>query len=180
MIIQSEFYVPDMTNSPSTTDGLWPAFWALGNSYRATPFNEWPKCGEWDIFEGSHNLGNKGQGTLHFQDGSGTNHSGDYWGQATYSGGQYHTWAIKIDRRNANTDLHKILWYLDGNEYKSVQKTQVPDSSSWTDLAAKSYFVIFNMAIGAWNGFTNAPSASTLSGYASSMRIRYVAVYHST
>ena len=36
---------------PNTADGVWPAFWMLGNSFPATG---WPKCGEIDIVEIGH------------------------------------------------------------------------------------------------------------------------------
>ena len=38
---------------PNLANGLWPAFWTLGNNY---PKVGWPNCGELDIFE----MGNKG------------------------------------------------------------------------------------------------------------------------
>ncbi|MEC9091071.1 MAG: glycoside hydrolase family 16 protein, partial [Planctomycetota bacterium] len=33
---------------PDTADGIWPAFWLLGNNFPAV---QWPKCGEIDILE---------------------------------------------------------------------------------------------------------------------------------
>lgn len=51
-------------------------------------------------------------------------------------------------------------------------------ATAWADLATKPYYIILNVAIGG-NCFTNSPSANTLQGYASSMRVKYVAVYES-
>ncbi|KAK4209321.1 glucan endo-1,3-beta-glucosidase A1 [Rhypophila decipiens] len=187
MIVQSEFRVPDFTagTSAGTTDGYWPAFWMLGASFRAEPRTEWPWCGERDIFEGSPFQGSNGVCAVHFHDGNGNNRS--ITGGITYTGDQYHTWALKVDRQPANTNDHSLIWYRDGTPFKTITKGSL-DSASWTALAAKSYYIIMNLAIGArfgWPGvdeddnFTNWPSDQTVTGYVNSMRIKYVAVYHS-
>lgn len=187
MIVQSEFRVPDFSagTAAGTTDGYWPAFWMLGASYRADPKTEWPWCGERDIFEGSPFKGSNGICAVHFHDGNGKNRS--ITGSAYYAGGQYHTWALKVDRSPANTADHSLVWLLNGTPFKTISKGSL-DSASWTALGAKSYYIILNLAIGArygWPGvtedmnFTNWPSNDTVTGFVNSMRIKYVAVYHS-
>jgi len=34
---------------PSTQQGIWPAFWAMGQAYRQSGYTGWPGTGEWDI-----------------------------------------------------------------------------------------------------------------------------------
>src|SRR5690606_25875298 len=39
---------------PKTANGLWPAFWMMGNDYATVG---WPACGEIDILEMGHSTG---------------------------------------------------------------------------------------------------------------------------
>ncbi|KAJ7793293.1 glycoside hydrolase family 16 protein [Mycena olivaceomarginata] len=173
MVFQAEIWVPDFTGSPAQFAGLWPAFWTKGQNYRSSGVG-WPKCGEWDIFEVTDKLSNKNQGTLHFANPDGS-HNGAFSGQVTYAGGQYHTWAFKVDRRNSDWTQQKLTWYLDGTAFYSVTGAQIGGFTQWTELAYNPYYIILNMAIG--GGYPGNPTSSTVSGYAASMRVRYVAIY---
>ncbi|KAH0524201.1 hypothetical protein TsFJ059_006735 [Trichoderma semiorbis] len=173
MIFQSELWVPDFTGSPAKFAGLWPAFWAKGNNYRSSGV-PWPKCGEWDIFEVTDKMSNQNQGTLHFQDANG-NHNGAFNGRVTYQGGQYHTWAFKVDLRNSDWTKQSLIWYLDGNQFYSVTGAQVGTFQQWVQLAQSTYYIILNVAVG--GGYPGNPTANTVSGYDASMRVKYVAIY---
>ncbi|KAJ7616317.1 glycoside hydrolase family 16 protein [Mycena polygramma] len=175
MIFQAEIQVPNFTGSPSKFAGLWPAFWAKGESYRSSGVS-WPLCGEWDIFEVTDRLSNQNQGTLHFQDANG-NENSDFNGRVTYAGGQYHTWAFKVDRRNADWTQQQLTWYLDGNEYYHVTGAMVGTFDQWVDLAYKSYYIILDVAVG--GDYPGDPTSQTVSGFDASMRVQYVAIYKS-
>ncbi|KAF8200562.1 hypothetical protein K438DRAFT_1966025 [Mycena galopus ATCC 62051] len=41
-------------------------------------------------------------------------------GGVAYAGGQYHTWAFKVDRRNSDWTEQALTWYLDGTAFYSV------------------------------------------------------------
>ncbi|KAJ7889753.1 glycoside hydrolase family 16 protein [Mycena leptocephala] len=173
MIFQAEIWVPDFTGDPAKFAGLWPAFWTLGNSLR-TSGTKWPLCGEWDIFEVTDRLSNQNQGTIHFVDANGNN-NGNFAGRVTYAGGQYHTWAFKVDRRNSDWTKQQLTWYLDGKEFYHVTGAMIGTFTQWEQLAYKSYYIILNVAVG--GDYPGYPTSQTVSGYDASMRVKYVAVY---
>jgi beta-glucanase (GH16 family) len=88
-------------NTPTQQQGMWPAFWALGASFRANPATPWPTCGEWDIYEAKD-----GQGTVYQ-----TLHCGTYPGgicnepvgksvHAAYTPTNFNTYRMVIDRKS--------------------------------------------------------------------------------
>ncbi|KAJ6469174.1 glycoside hydrolase family 16 protein [Mycena vitilis] len=173
MIVQAEVWVPNFTGSPAKFAGLWPAFWTKGNDFRSSGV-PWPRCGEWDILEVIDGLGDRNQGTLHFEDANG-NHNGQFHSQVTYAGGQYHTWAIKVDLRNGDWTQQKLTWFLDGTQFYQVTGAMVGTFEQWVELAWRDYYVILQMAVG--GGYPGNPTAQTVSGFDSSMRVKYVAIY---
>ncbi|KAF8200588.1 glycoside hydrolase family 16 protein [Mycena galopus ATCC 62051] len=144
MVFQAELWVHDFNGSPAEFAGLWPAFWALGEDKRSNGV-PWPTCGEWDIFETADPRGNENHGTLHFTNADGSQNNG-FSGGVAYAGGQYHTWAFKVDRRNSDWTKQALTWYLDGTAFYS------------------------------WRLYTG-DRIGTGSGYDSSMRVEYVAIY---
>ncbi|KAF7291877.1 Glycoside hydrolase family 16 protein [Mycena indigotica] len=175
MVIQAELWVPDFAGNPATRAGLWPAFWTLGNRLRSSGC-AWPKCGEWDIFEVTPWLENHNVASLHYQLNDGTKVTlNDANHHAAYSGGQYHTWAVKVDLRNSDWTQQTLSFWLDGTQYYSVSGSQIGDQGLWSTLAWWDYYVIFNVAVG--GGYPGNPGSQTVAGYDSSMRVRYVAVY---
>lgn len=130
--------------------------------------------------EVTNRLGSTNQGTLHFaRPGSAPyQDDGSHWKQVGYSGGDYHTWAIKIDRRPGNWLDQRIAWYRDGFEYFVVTGRDINNFGQWEELAYKSYFAIFNVAVG--GGFAGGdPPSSLVGGFESSMRVKYFGVYES-
>lgn len=174
MIFQAEIWVPDFTGSPEKYKGLWPSFWTKGLSNRNG--TGWPDCGEWDILEVTNKMSNRNQGTLHFRDATG-NHNDGFNGSVNYQGGQYHTWAFKVDRRGGNWMTDKLIWYLDGKEFYRVTGEMVGTLEQWKQLAWQPYFIILQVAVG--GSYADFPTDNTVSGYDGSMRVRYAAVYKS-
>ncbi|GHH85655.1 hydrolase [Streptomyces sulfonofaciens] len=120
--------------------GMWPAFWMLGNGGGG-----WPDQGEIDIME---NIG-KEPGTVH-----GTIHGPGYSGSGgigagyTLPGGQafadnFHTFAI-------DWAPNSIKWSVDGNVYETRTPADV-GGNQW--VFNKSFFLILNLAVGGyWPG----------------------------
>ena len=97
---------------PHTANGLWPAFWMLGNNL-ATDLGDddaidnlaevlaaqgrvvWPKCGEIDICEMGHKNGiSAGTQDRYF---NGAAHWGESWNNGAYPNvGSFHTWEYPI------------------------------------------------------------------------------------
>ncbi|KAF3093663.1 hypothetical protein TWF569_004605 [Orbilia oligospora] len=176
MIFQADLRGPDFTGNPSNLQGIWPAFWALGNACRNG--GSWPDCGEWDIFETINDLGDKNQAVVHYKKTDGQN--GSLSGQVQYTGGQYHTWAIKVDRRNSDWTQQKLIWYKDGAEYLTVTGANIGNFQIWEKLAYKSFFMILNVAVGGAGSHGGPWTSATIGGTAAALRVKYVAVYHST
>lgn len=103
---------------PHTADGLWPAFWMLGNNLITNLGNDdsndqlqqegrvvWPKCGEIDICEMGHHTGiENGTQDRYF---NGAAHWGESWNNGQYPNvggfytadypvqGDFHTWTLE-------------------------------------------------------------------------------------
>lgn len=76
---------------PQTANGLWPAFWQMGNNFDQVG---WPKCGETDIIElGHQNAFSKGTQDRYF---NGAMHVGRRWDQV-WSDAQDATWAYSVE-----------------------------------------------------------------------------------
>jgi len=156
--------------------GYWPAFWMLGNGLRNG--GVWPSIGEVDILEDINGRSSV-FGTLH----CGTNPGGPCnestgigSGEHACTGCQtgYHTYAVQIDR---SVSPEQIRWYLDGNQYFSVNANQV-DATTWSNAVDHPFFIIYDLAMGGGfpDAFGGGPNASTVSG--GQMNIDWVAVYN--
>ena len=158
----------------SRQNGIWPAFWALGGSFReGVP---WPKCGEWDIFETKNTLGFDSLGTLHFQNADGSHNDG-FSGRVTYDPKGSHVWSIEVDRTSGQTATESLTWKLDGQTFFQVTGAQVGSDEQWEELAHKEYFPVLNVAVG--GGFPGNPDSRTKGGPGSGMFVDYVAIYKS-
>ena len=170
MIFQSEIRVG---NHPAADQkGIWPAFWALGNNIRTG--TSWPKCGEWDILE-LINGSTSNQGTLHFLNSGGAHQQ--FGGGVNFTGGNYHIWALKVDRRGASFRDEKLTWYLDNHPFFEVTGAQIGTAEQWSDVAHKPFYPLLNVAVG--GDYPGNPNAQTLDGFDSGMQVKYVAVYKS-
>ena len=136
------------------TQGMWPAFWLLGNScnswglYGGTV--NWPACGEIDIME---------------MIGGSTGNASDYttYGTLHYLNAANYNPALSIGYRNAtqlSDDFHvyrmdwtpqSFTWYIDGVAFGTRLIT--PDMEEFH----KPYFILLNLAVGGnWGGWANS------------------------
>jgi outer membrane protein assembly factor BamB len=86
----------------------------------------------------------------------------------------YHAYSVIIDR--TDPDDGQIRWHFDGNEYFSVNESQV-GAQYWQDVVDHGFFLILDVAMG--GSFPNicactSPNSSTSSG--ASMGVTYVSV----
>ena len=160
------------TNPPSSQQGIWPAFWALGEDVNVASVG-WPKSGEWDILELT-NGSDTNSATIHFGNNPATHQMIHQPGGTRFAPGAYHTWAIKVDRTQPQETL---TWYLDGSQFFQVTQAQVQDADQWDSLAHKPFFPLLNVAIG--GDLPGMPNAQTLDGMESGMQVSYVAFYKS-
>ncbi|MDY4174807.1 MAG: glycoside hydrolase family 16 protein [Bacteroidales bacterium] len=184
---------------PSTKDGLWPAYWMMGNDMKKVG---WPRCGEMDIVELGHANGIADGtqdryfgGTLHFGPSSSTEghqqRAQEYTvpeDMAPITDGNYHDILVYWDG-----DIIEMYYDLTMKEWeesnpsvmgkKTFFTLEVPES---TDNYApgmyfhKPFFFLFNLAIGGWyTGITDPAKITALPnmGDEAKMYVDFVKVY---
>lgn len=168
---------------PSTADGLWPAFWMLGEDISQ---EGWPRCGEIDILEMGHSEGikNNTQGRLF--------NGACHWGMsykahhydaqdlvASYSlqDGEFHLYTLEW---NADS----IVMYLDKDVhpdvapyyYMDIAEKSTPDSGGY--FFHKPFFIVLNLAVGGdYPGIYDVEQITALSQGDALMYIDYVRIY---
>ena len=140
-------------------DGLWPAFWMLGDSIS---YEGWPKCGEIDIMECA-NYWTHTLGTLHWADGGGghqynTGYTDSAIGDIDVS--QWHTYAVEWDE-------DAIRFLIDGTQYHRLDI-----SGDLYDEFHRNQFFLLNVAVG--GAFPGNYIEDT---YPHNMQVDYVRVY---
>ncbi|MDD3322082.1 MAG: T9SS type A sorting domain-containing protein [Paludibacter sp.] len=172
---------------PHTANGLWPAFWAMGQDYSSVG---WPKCGEIDILEMGNSKGiSNGTQEKYFN-------SWFHWGES-WNGGSYPNWGKDYTHTTGIQDdfyLFTLIWddtslktYFgtDDDPLKVNIVTMAIDGDDVAGNAAhyfhKEFFVIFNLAIGGnftqiWN-INSITALNEANNYEAKMYVDYVKVY---
>ncbi|ERT02918.1 endo-1,3(4)-beta-glucanase [Sporothrix schenckii 1099-18] len=158
-----------------TKQGIWPAFWLLGEAIRTG--TNWPQCGELDILELRNGVAT-GFGTAH----CGTTANGGVCNEPSGRGATvavpdpaaFHTWTMTWDRTSSDYKAQTIQWALDQTVYFTLAGVQL-DEATWRTLAASGFYIVMNVAVG--GDFPGAPNSATQGGAASQMEVQYVAVY---
>ncbi|GHJ43918.1 hypothetical protein Cs7R123_12600 [Catellatospora sp. TT07R-123] len=163
--------------SGAAAAGYWPAFWTLGAAARGTGASGWPGIGEIDLMEDINGRSSE-FATLHCGVAPGgpcNEYTGLGSGERACGGCQtgFHTYAMELDR---STSPEQIRWYLDGNNFFTVNANQV-DATTWNNATHHGFFMILNVAIGGSfpGAFGGGPTGSTVSGVP--MIVDYVAAY---
>ncbi|KAL2059978.1 hypothetical protein VTL71DRAFT_9800 [Oculimacula yallundae] len=191
LILQAELQVG--TASSDKQAGVWPAFWALGESLhkQGSEFKQWPLCGEWDIFETSDghdwNLASVHYASpsapdsgKNFPEGIDDRTIEQHWHH--YNHTEFHTWAIQVDRRPSKWEDETIQFKMDGNVYLEFKGSDIKIEEEWAILAHQAYFPVLNVAIGS-NFPRSAGTPGTTNpttGLDIGMTVNYVAFYEST
>jgi len=174
---------------PSTANGLWPAFWMMGDD---VPF-KWPQCGETDILEMGSSAGISAgtqdryfNGAFHWAQAATGTATGDYAQSVT------NPYSLQDDFH-----LYTLIWNANGMKmYLDLDKTpgkapyiqmtlknpptpSVPNDPS--NYFTKPFFVLVNLAIGGSftgiNNINNVTALNAANNYTAKMYIDYVKVY---
>lgn len=140
--------------------GLWPAFWLLGNNINVTP---WPACGEQDIMEHIDAPSPDWiAGSIH---GTNLNGSNEY-SPAAFTASGWHTYGMIWSKAS-------VSYYVDSPSNIYATFTPSNTSGTWPFDSGSGVFIILNLAVGgSWPG---NPDETT--PFPSSMLVDYVRVY---
>ena len=165
--IEARIKVPDLA------DGLWPAFWLLGDNIGQTA---WPACGEIDILE----MGNAtaiAAGVVNYRV-SAAGHW-DYFGD-------YANYGNHIDSPvalNGDYHIYRLSWTptsleasLDGNTPHWVMNIPSDPESSMEEFHTPK-FVVMNLAVGGWNFVEITDPALITAPFPAQMYVDWVRVY---
>ena len=142
--------------------GLWPAFWMLGDDNNGA--QAWPQIGEIDIMEYRGQEPTIVHGSMH---GPG------------YSGGQAVTKQYDLITDRLDTDFHVygiewgpgyVNYYVDDVLYNQITREDL--SGDWV-FDDNEFYIIMNLAVG--GTFVGAPGLNTV--YPQTMYVDYVRVY---
>ena len=171
---------------PQTANGLWPAFWMMGNDFDQVG---WPRCGETDIMEFGHQNGIKNGTQDRFFNGA------CHWGTAWNDHRQYardrtNSYSLQDGEFHIYTciwDQDKIAMYVDMDTHPEMgpyYEMTIPETTDLTAPGAyfhKENFILFNLAVGGnfpgiWdiNGITALNEGNN---YQQSMYVNYVKIY---
>ncbi|MFC4362239.1 family 16 glycosylhydrolase [Simiduia curdlanivorans] len=143
------------------TQGIWPAFWALGNAFGS---QGWPQGGEIDIMEHVGYEPTLTHGALH-----GPGYSGNTPITGTHNLGEnvnanYHVYAVEWS-------TSEIRWFVDGHNFYTASRAQVEQYGQW--VYDQPFWLLLNVAVGGnWPG---SPDGS--STFPQKMLVDYVRVY---
>ena len=145
-----------------TGQGLWPAFWMLGEGFPTIP---WPQCGELDIMENKGSQPTVTSSAIH-----GPGYSGatplaraNQLSQGTYHE-DFHTFAVAWNST-------QIRFFIDGALHYSVSRSDVMNYGPW--VFDRNFFLIVNLAVG--GHFDGDPQSDAI--LPATMLIDYVRVY---
>lgn len=139
--------------------GIWPAFWMLGNTA-----GNWPHIGEIDIMENIGSEPNIVHGTVH-----GPNYSGgEGVGASAIDPGAAYADDFRIYA--VEWEAEQIRWYVDDRNYFTLEPDGVPGDWVFDD---HPFYLLLNVAVGGrWPG---SPDETTQ--FPQQMRVDYVRVY---
>ena len=140
-------WVEARINAPEG-QGIWPAFWMLGNSISTVG---WPSCGEIDIMEIQGQNPFRNFGTIHWADAGGQHVSfGGIFNSSTSLTAGFHTFAIS---RTGGS----IKWYVDRVQYAEAN---ISGGINSTSEFQGPFFILLNVAVG--GNFVGSPDGTTV------------------
>lgn len=158
---------------PDTADGLWPAFWLLGNNF---PGIDWPDCGEMDILESGSAAGitegtqnEKINCAIHFSDAADEYGMDDSWINAS---------DLIPDLVDLSQDYHryKIEWTPTNLKFflNDVQYGEWDITPAYLAEFHQPCFPILNIAIGGWNYVQINDPAGITAPFPAQMKVDWI------
>lgn len=168
---------------PNTANGLWPAFWQMGNNFDQVG---WPKCGETDIIElGHQNAFSAGTQDRYF---NGAMHVGSAW-NTVWSDAQSKTWPYSVEE---TFHIVTMIWtptsiemYMDKDSHPEngpyfstkLESNDNPDYDR-SVVFGKPNFVIANLAVGGnFPGIYDVNKITALESGPRSVYIDWIRIY---
>ena len=160
---------------PKTANGLWPAFWMMGNDFRTSG---WPACGETDIIELGNKNGFNGTQERYF---NGASHWGPDWQNHCQEYNDITNSYSVEDGFHIFTCIwtpQKVSMYVDRDAHPNSQpyyELTIPKSDNIYAPGKyfhKPNFVIFNLAIG--GDFTGIYDVNKITALADGPRSMYI------
>jgi beta-glucanase (GH16 family) len=167
-------YVVAAIRLPKTANGLWPAFWMMGNDFSQVG---WPKCGETDILEMGNADGIKNGTQERLMNGAchwGQSHAQHVVNPYSLQDGEFHTYTCVWDE-------NYIRMYIDREKNPNVRpyfEMRITDNMGGANAFRKSNFLLFNMAVGGnFPGIHNIDDVTALDKGPAEMVVDYVRVF---
>lgn len=168
---------------PQTANGLWPAFWQMGNNFDEVG---WPRCGETDLIElGHQNAFSTGTQDRYF---NGAMHVGSAW-NTVWSEANSVTWDYSVED---TFHIVTMIWtptsidmYMDKDAYPNKAAYFHADLEPNEDadynrqlVFGKPNFVIANLAVGGqFPGIYNVNNITALANGPRKMYIDWIRIY---
>ena len=168
---------------PKTANGLWPAFWQMGNDFDQV---NWPRCGETDIIElGNKEAFSKGTQERYF---NGALHLGSSK-ESLWSETQSATWPYSVED---TFHIITMIWtptsidmYMDKESHPTLPayyhadlRTDSRPDYNRQAVFGKPQFMIANLAIGGqFPGIYTITGVTALSDGPQSMYIDWIRIY---
>lgn len=138
---------------PETANGLWPAFWMMGDNDK-----EWPACGEIDIME----MGDK-EGIATGTASRRVNTAIHYGPTPASHEQQYHASAVSTDLQDGQYHTYTLTWdeskAIISIDDKPFHSFDIKDNPYFHD----KFFIVFNLAVGGtFTGITDASGVTAL------------------
>lgn len=162
---------------PKTANGLWPAFWLLGNT------GTWPSCGEIDVLEMGHFDGIKNgtqekyySGACHwgvYQNGGYPNYCKFTTSPTSLQDGKFHKFVLEW-----TPDV--INMYLDDatKPYYSMDISDRSQNTSPGNYFNKQFYMLVNLAIGGnFTGVHDRAAVTALNSGEKKMYVDYIRLY---
>ena len=162
---------------PKTANGLWPAFWLLGNT------GTWPSCGEIDVLEMGHADGIKNgtqekyySGACHwgvYQNGGYPNYGKFSTSPTSLQDGKFHKFVLEW-----TPDV--INMYLDdaAKPYYSMDISDRSLNTSPGNYFNKQFYLLVNLAIGGnFTGVHDRAAVTALNSGEKKMYVDYIRLY---
>lgn len=138
---------------PETANGLWPAFWMMGDNDK-----EWPACGEIDIME----MGDK-EGIATGTASRRVNTAIHYGPTPASHEQQYHASAVSTDLQDGQYHTYTLTWdeskAIISIDDKPFHSFDIKDNPYFHD----KFFIVFNLAVGGtFTGINDASGVTAL------------------